>query len=118
MSLVNILGGAAAVVVSLGTIGGGAVYVERSLNAAQADAADKYVEKTEFVAYTTADRTSDLRTLIQNTVTTAAEVEPGEYKQSLCRQLAQAVSELCAINSEEAMCVDRAILERRAGCSG
>ena len=70
----------------------------------------------EFHAYQTSQDAKDARQLALDTVERAAAEQPGEYKQSLCRNLTQALAELCAAAPEDAVCMDRAILRKKAGC--
>jgi len=70
----------------------------------------------EFHAYAAAEQASDLRRQISDTVERAAAEEPGEYKVSLCKSLEQAIAELCNVAPSDAMCTDRDIYRKRAGC--
>jgi hypothetical protein len=72
--------------------------------------------ESEFHAYAAAEQASDLRQQISDTVERASKEEAGEYKTSLCKSLDQAIAELCEIAEKDAMCVDREIYRKRAGC--
>ena len=72
--------------------------------------------EAEFHAYAATQQASDLRRQISDTVERASKEPDGEYKTSLCKALEQAISELCEIAEKDAMCVDRAVYRKRAGC--
>jgi hypothetical protein len=56
------------------------------------------------------------RGYILDVVEKARTVDPGEFKDSLCRTLEQSLAELCAVAETDALCVDRAMYLERAGC--
>ena len=79
---------------------------------------DRYEDHvTEFRNYTAAEQASDLRQQILDTVERAAAQEPGEYKTALCKNLDQAIGQLCQVAPMDALCEDRDVYRRRAGCS-
>ena len=57
------------------------------------------------------------RGFILDTVARAQAEEPGDYKDSLCRSLQEAISELCASSPQDSMCLDRQTLLEKATCS-
>lgn len=56
------------------------------------------------------------RPFILETVERAADEPPGDYKDSLCKTLEQAIAELCADAPDDAICQDREVHLKRAGC--
>lgn len=56
------------------------------------------------------------RTYILDVVDKARREPDGAFKDSLCRTLDEALSRLCAVSRDDALCVDRAMLRERAGC--
>ena len=58
-----------------------------------------------------------LRGTILDQVERAAKEEPGEYKQSLCKSLDEMIAELCADEPDDAICMDRDVYRKKAGCA-
>jgi hypothetical protein len=47
----------------------------------------------------------------------AANERNGDYKDALCRQIEEAIGEICAAQPTHSMCQDRQIYREKAGCN-
>jgi len=97
----NILATAAAVVVSIGTIGGSYAWLDSS-----------YTRKTDFIALATQMHTGtvmELRKEIKGT-------PPGPWKEKLCETLTLELNSICADAPNHPFCMDRRAILEDAGC--
>ena len=97
----------------LKAVGAGAVALIAGVGAVYS----QFTPRADFDAYTAAEAASDNRALILSTVKDAAAEPAGAYKDSLCRGLDEAIDELCSIEPEGAICMDRAVYREKAGCT-
>lgn len=56
------------------------------------------------------------RGFILDQVERARTLEPGDYKDSICRTIESAIADLCASAPTDAICTDREMHLERAGC--
>jgi len=56
------------------------------------------------------------RGFVLDVVGKAAAVEPGPYKDTLCRTLEEAIGRLCSAQPSDSICMDREAFREQAGC--
>ena len=96
----NIIQTAAAVIVSIGTISGGALVVET-----------RYTPQGTFYRHVADSKTGVILDLVQR-----AQGATGDYKTTLCRALIEELGSICSDAPGHFMCSDRDAYIKQAGC--
>ena len=91
----------ASIIAAITALVGGSIAVE-----------DRYVDEPTYARHVAENE----RGFILDLVGKASAVEPGAYKDTLCRSLEEALGRLCDVAPDDSICMDREAFREQAGC--